>query len=128
MKDSINMLPALTGEPERPLRDELFCVAYRSSHLSIRKGKWMYIPKRSDGGFGGSKPGQHAWGGAAVTNLVNTPNSDIENGKIKKDAPPAQLYDIEADPHQTQNLYREYPEVVEKLHARLMEVKATIRK
>jgi arylsulfatase A len=42
-------------------------------------------------------------------------NSDIVNGKIRSSAPPAQLYDLENDPSQTQNLYQQYPEVVEKL-------------
>jgi hypothetical protein len=31
-------------------------------------------------------------------------NSDIENGKIKKDAPPAQLYDLERDLKEMTNL------------------------
>ena len=72
----------------------------------------MYIPARSDGGFTGSKPSDHAWGGAAVTTLVNTLNSDIEDGKIKPGAPPAQLYDLETDRNQTTNLYSRFPEVV----------------
>ncbi len=118
-KDSISMLPALTGNPERPLRSEMVVTPRKASHMALRKGKWMYIPAKSDGGFTGSKPGQHAWGGAAVAKLVHTPNSDIENGKIKKDAPPAQLYDLEADPNQTQNLYTQYPEVVQAMAAEL---------
>ncbi|GAA5507411.1 arylsulfatase [Novipirellula caenicola] len=114
-KDSINMLPAILGNPDQPLRSELILAPYKASHLSLRKGKWMYIPARSDGGFTGSKPHQHAWGGAAVAKLVHTPNSDIENGKIKKDAPAAQLYDLEADVNQTKNLYRESPEIVQQM-------------
>ncbi|EMI18674.1 arylsulfatase A [Rhodopirellula maiorica SM1] len=114
-KDSINLLPAFLGNPDQPLRIELVLAPHKASHLSLRKGKWMYIPARSDGGFTGSKPNQHAWGGAAVAKLVNTPNSDIENGKIKKGAPPAQLYDLEADVNQTKNLYREYPEIVQQM-------------
>ena len=97
----------------------MVCLPKKPPTCAVRKGKWMYIPARSDGGFTGSKPGQHAWGGAAVTTLVNTPNSDIENGRIKKDAPPAQLYDLEADVNQTQNLYSEYPEVVKEMSALL---------
>ena len=46
-------------------------------------------------------------------------NSDIENGKIKEDALPAQLYDLEADVNQTKNLYNQYPEVVQELEALL---------
>ena len=79
----------------------------------------MYIPAKSDGGFTGSKPDDHAWGGAAVTKLVNTPNSDIVDGKIKPDAPPAQLYDLEADVNQTTNLYSRFPEVVSEMRTLL---------
>ena len=79
----------------------------------------MYIPTKGSGGFKGSKPNQHAWGGPAAVALVGGVNSDIENGKIKKDAPPAQLYDLENDLKQTTNLYREYPEVVKEMAALL---------
>ena len=118
-KDSINMLPALTGNPDQSLRTEMVMTPNKRSHMAVRRGKWMYIPAKSDGGFTGSRPDQHAWGGAAVTTLVNTPNSDIEDGKIKNDAPPAQLYDLEADVNQTRNLYNEYPEVVKEMEATL---------
>ncbi len=118
-KDSINMLPALTGEPDEPLRTEMFVTPHKATHMALRRGKWMYIPAKSDGGFRGSKPGEHAWGGAAVTKLVNTPNSDIENGVIKKDAPPAQLYDLESDRNQTKNVYHDYPGVVREMAAAL---------
>ena len=118
-RDSINMLPVLTGNPDKALRTELVACPNSKAHLSLRKGKWMYIPAQSDGGFTGSKPGDHALGGAAVTLLVGTPNSDIEDGKIKPDAPPAQLYDLEADRNQTTNLYNRFPEVVSEMQAAL---------
>jgi hypothetical protein len=54
---------------------------------------------------------------------VNTPNSDIENGEIKSDAPPAQLYDLEADVNQTKNLYNQYPEVVKQMSEALLAYK-----
>ncbi len=114
-KDSINMLPAFTGDPEKALRTEMFMTPNKQTHMSLRRGKWMYIPAKSDGGFRGSQPGQHAWGGAAVTALVGTPNSDIENGKLKAGAAPAQLYDLEADVNQTKNLYYDHPDVVKEL-------------
>lgn len=118
-KDSINVLPALLGDPKENIRKDLLLAAHKQTHLSLRKGKWMYIPARSSGGFTGSKPNQHAWGGPAATAFVGSVNSDIENKRIKKDAPPAQLYDLEADVNQTKNLYNEYPEVVQEMEALL---------
>jgi len=47
--------------------------------------------------------------------LTQHVNSDIKNGKLKPNAPPAQLYDLEADLHQTQNLYREHPEIAREM-------------
>ncbi len=117
--DSINVLPALLENPEEPIRDELILAPHRPTHLALRKGKWMYIPAKGSGGFRGSKPSDHAWGGPAAVALVGGVNSDMEDGKFKEDAPPAQLYDLEADVNQTRNLYGEYPEVVREMEARL---------
>lgn len=130
-KDSINVLPALTGEPDAALRDELVLAAHSQQHFSLRNEKWMYIPAKGSGGFGGSKPHQHAWGGPAAVALVGGVNSDIENGSFKKGSPPAQLYDLEADVNQTKNVIREHPEVAEELRKRLTTyrpIKAQVRK
>ncbi len=69
--------------------------------------------------FTGSKPSDHAWGGAPTAAFAGSVNSNIADAKIKKDAPPAQLYDLENDVNQTKNLYREYPEVVKEMQALL---------
>ncbi|MGD7651877.1 MAG: sulfatase family protein [Verrucomicrobiales bacterium] len=106
MEDSINQLPALTGAPAEPLRTEMIVTPNKPSHMALRKGKWMYIPAKGDGGFAGN---------VAATKLVNTPNSDIKNGKIRKDAPRAQLYDLEADVNQTTNVLEQYPEVAQRM-------------
>ena len=118
-KDSVNMLPALLGNPPNQIRSELVLAPFKSPNLSLRQGKWMYIGARGSGGFSGGKEGQHAWGGAPAVAFAKSENSDIEDGKIKKDAPPAQLYDLENDVQQTRNLYREYPDVVKQMEARL---------
>ncbi|MGE9269828.1 MAG: sulfatase family protein [Verrucomicrobiales bacterium] len=118
LADSLNVLPALVANPKNPLRESLVLVPRSASHVSIRKGKWMYIPARGAGGFRG-KPGTHGAGGAAAVSFIGSENSDIENGVVKKGAPPAQLYDLEADLGQTDNLYHEYPEVVAELEALL---------
>lgn len=118
-KDSVNILPTMVGDPEEPVREDLLLAPHKKANLGIRKGKWMYIGAKGSGGFGGGKPGAHAWGGPPATALVGSVNSDIENGRFKKNAPPAQLYDLDFDPNQTKNLYREYPEVVKEMEALL---------
>ena len=61
----------------------------------------------------------HTFAGPAAASFVGNQNSDFADGKIRDDAPPAQLYDLEADVNQTKNLYNEYPEVVQEMKARL---------
>lgn len=115
--DSINMLPALVEDPEKPIRDHLILAPHKGTHLSVRKGKWMYIPRQGSGGFGGRKLGDHTFAGPAAASFVGSVNSDIDNGKIKKDAPKAQLYDLQTDRNQTKNVHDEYPDVVKELSA-----------
>lgn len=126
-KNSVNVLPAFLGE-QGNAREELLLAPRRPENLSLRQGKWMYIPAKGSGGFGGSKPEHHAWGGAAGVAFVGGTNSDMENGKLKQDAPPAQLYDLEADPNQSLNVYTENPEVVAKMDGRLTELKEKLAK
>jgi arylsulfatase A len=121
--DSVNMLPAFVREPEEQIRDHLILAPNKGTHLSVRKGKWMYIPAQGSGGFGGRTPNSHTFAGPAAATFVGSVNSDIEDGKIKKDSPSAQLYDLEADVNETKNVYREHPEVVKELSALLAEYK-----
>ena len=118
-KDSINMLPALVGDPVEPLRRELVLAPRQSKNLAVRRGKWVYIGARGSGGFNGGRPKDHAWGGPRAVEFAGGTNSDIENGRIKKDAPNAQLYNLESDPNQTKNFHDEYPDVVKEMDALL---------
>ncbi|MEM8953295.1 MAG: PVC-type heme-binding CxxCH protein [Verrucomicrobiota bacterium] len=118
-KDSVNVLPALIGDPDKPIRDHLLLAASKPTHLAIRQGKWIYISAQGSGGFTAAKRGAHAFGGPAAITYAGYQNSDIENEKIKPEAPLAQLYDLEQDLKQTQNLYREFPEKVKELSALL---------
>ena len=124
-QDSIDILPALTENPTEPLRDHLVISPFKPSHLSIRKGKWMYIGAQAGGGFTAAKRGAHAFGGPAAITFAGYENSDIEDGKVKAEAPPAQLYDLDKDPRQTTNLYTEFPEVVAEMKALLANYPAT---
>jgi len=50
-KDSVNILPALTGEPAEPIREHVVVAPHKSKNLGIRKGNWMYIGAQGGGGF-----------------------------------------------------------------------------
>jgi len=117
--DSVNQLETLTGSPQKPPREFLIISPNNPSHLLVRQGKWVYIPAQNEGGFQQKNVGDHCFGGAAVLRFTGQVNSDIVNGKILSDAPPAQLYDLQKDLCQTRNLYEEHSEVVARLDALL---------
>jgi arylsulfatase A-like enzyme len=114
-KDSVNVFPALIGDPAEQIRDHVVLAPFKSRNLGIRKGKWMYIGAQGGGGFTAAKRGAHAFGGPAAVTFTRRKNSDIENGRIKSDAPPAQLYDLEKDVSQTTNVYSKHPAIVKEL-------------
>lgn len=120
-QDSKNLLPAILGKTNQPIRDQMIIAANSPSHLSIRKGPWMYIPAQGGGGFWSDEVGAHPFGGPAAIKFAGQENSDIVDGKIKADAPPAQLYNLEKDPTQDHNVYNEHPEIVEELKKLLKE-------
>jgi arylsulfatase A-like enzyme len=125
--DSVDILPALVGAPETPVRDHLVLAPQRKSNLALREGRWVYIPAQGGGGFQGNKPGDHALGGPAALKFTGEINSDIEDGRVTPDAPPEQLYDLATDPSQTRNVIRQHPEVAKRLKARLAEVQSQPR-
>ena len=117
--DSVDQLESLTGNPKSMIRDHLIISPNWPSHLVVRKGNWVYIDAQDEGGFRGTKMGEHTLGGAAALKLTGYVNSDVEEGRIRKDAPPAQLYNLSSDLNQTTNVYRENPEIVEDLQGLL---------
>ncbi len=121
--DSYNLLPALTGNPSESIRESLIIAPNDLDKMALRKGKWMFISGRGGGGFQAEHVGMHDLGGAAATPFTNQQNSEIEDGKIKADAAPAQLYDLEDDLSQKNNLYYEFPEIVEMMKKELQEIR-----
>ncbi len=117
--DSVDQLEALTGNPESMIRDHLIISPNWPSHLVVRKGDWVYIDAQNEGGFSGTEVGDMHLGGAAALKFTAQENSDVGEGKIRKDAPPAQLYNLSNDLSQTKNVYRENPEVVKELQGLL---------
>jgi len=115
--DSFNILPALTGSPEKPIRDHIVLDPLDEEKLGFRKDSWVYLGWRGGGGFAASSG--RKLGGPAALEFTGQKHSDIENGDFKPEAPSEQLYDLDADPSQSVNVIREHPEVAERLVAEL---------
>jgi arylsulfatase A len=93
-EDSYNILPAMLGEKyDKPIRE---ATVFTAGLMSIRQGKWKLIQGLGSGGF--SKP---------------------RRVKPKKGEPKGQLYDMKTDPGETTNVYKDHPEIVERLTALL---------
>ena len=114
-EDSLNQLETIIGTPEKPVRDTLVICPNSPYHLSIRKGDWVYIPNRGEGGFQSQKIGDHNVGGPVSVKYTGKTNSDIINGKYRKDAPYEQLYNLKTDLAQTSNVVKENPEIAQSL-------------
>ncbi|MBN1908891.1 MAG: sulfatase-like hydrolase/transferase [Pirellulales bacterium] len=125
--DSYNILPALTGSPKNQIRDHLIQCPSEPPSLALRRGRWLYLDAQGNRGWTGGKPGSHIFGGPAAMLFTGQTNSDIANGRIKPDAPPAQLYDLKADPRQRKNVYREHPDVVKRMDAFLNQCRKNTR-
>jgi arylsulfatase A len=121
--DSYNILPAILGNPEKPIREHLIANSSELENMALREANWVYISDQGGGGFGPKEEGKSAFGGPEALHFSNQENSDIENGEIRKEAPPAQLYNLENDISQRKNLYNEKPKKVKSMKNKLQEIK-----
>jgi arylsulfatase A-like enzyme len=111
-EDSFNMLPALLGWDNGPVRPYLLQQAFGGPrYLSIRRGRWKYLDHTGSGG----NSYEH--------------DRDLKPFLLPDTAPgaPGQLYNLETDPGETENLYFEYPEIVSELKLLLDQSKASGR-
>ncbi len=120
--DSFNILPALLDEPgHKPPRTTL---VMGWPGWALRHGKWLYIPHQGSGGVttDPNNPPGEGWMNFAETGHKN---SDYDgDGKLREDAPPGQLYNLEKDPAESTNLYRKHPRLVRRMDALLEKIKA----
>ncbi len=79
LPDSYNLLPALLGEANAPLRDHLIVMS-GMGHLTVRSGDWKYMPdlKYADGWQAGAKAKTNARARPALYNLAKDPG-ELEN-------------------------------------------------
>jgi arylsulfatase A-like enzyme len=90
-EDSISFLPALSDKPIVSTRAGIIHHSI-GGFFAYRQGKWKLCLSKGSGGW----------------------TSPTEK-QVRAGSPVAQLYDMEADPGETENLYASHPEVVERL-------------
>jgi len=100
-EDSVSFLPALRGKPIDSTRNGVIHHSI-GGYFAYRQGPWKLLLARGSGGWTAPK----------------------EEAAIEAGAPVAQLYDMEKDPGETNNLYESRPEVVERL-LKLLEADVT---
>ncbi len=110
-EDSYNILPALLGHKiEQPLR-EATVLHSGNGKFAIRQADWVLIDAPSGDCNGGrNRPGEPAW-------------FKQERGYTNNELP-GELYNLQDDLAQRQNLYGENPKVVRRLKALLEKYKA----
>ena len=111
-EDSFNMLPALLSKDSGPIRPYLLQQAFGGPrYLAIRRGNWKYLDHTGSGG----------------NRYENNPG--LKPFILPDTAPgaPGQLYNLEADPGETRNLYFDQPQIVKELKTWLDQTKASGR-
>lgn len=119
--DSLNILPLLTSENAVDIRDKMVIAAPTNKKTFLRMGKWLYIPEPVRIHRLNYRVQKSDLKNEAVAAANRFKHSDIENGKLKSSAPSVQLYDLDADLSQTNNLAKTNPEVVKQMQAVLRE-------
>ncbi len=94
-EDSYNILPLLLDTNEDKIIREATVHHSIEGDFTIRQGKWKLLLSPSSGGWSYPQPGR--------------------DDDVIKTLPRVQLYDMDANPGETQNLEEAYPEIVKQL-------------
>ena len=117
--DSFNILPEFLGTTKRPVRDHLLVAGFQKTHLALRTRRFLYIPAQGGGGFGN--------GLTAISKTGETTSDITGDGKIKRDAPKAQVFNLTSEGSQRENIIRKSAKVTNDLKARLAKLRASER-
>ena len=112
-EDSVNMLPAFIGSNEGKSIRKYTLHQTISLALAIRRGPWKYLDHRGSGGNNYDRAGR--WG----MKKYIVPEKEPEA--------PGQLYNLDTDPGETNNLYFKRSEIVKELKNKLEEFKKSGR-
>ena len=112
-EDSVNMLPALIGSDEGKSIRKYTLHQTISLALAIRRGPWKYLDHKGSGGNNYDRAGR--WG----MKKYIVPEKEPEA--------PGQLYNLDTDPGETNNLYFKRSEIVKELKNKLEEFKKSGR-
>jgi arylsulfatase A-like enzyme len=123
--DSFNMLDAFTGNPAHPIRNHLVITPRIEKNMALRVGEWMYIGARGGGGFFGNSRGGHILGGPAALAFTGEKNSDISDGDFIPNAPDEQLYHLDHDLSQSENVSGQHPDITFLMKELLNTIKQT---
>ena len=108
-EDSFDLSPALFGKGcGKTIREYTLHQTIRLD-LAIRHGKWKYLDHKGSGGNNYARDGK--WGMKPFALAEKAPDA------------PGQLYDLENDPGETDNLYFMESDIVRQLKAKLEEFK-----
>ena len=112
-EDSVNMLPALLSEDQGKQIRKYTLHQTISLALAIRRGPWKYLDHKGSGGNNYTRAGR--WG--------------MKKYIVPEKAPqaPGQLYNLNSDPGETENLYYKNPEIVKELKEKLEQFKESGR-
>ena len=117
--DSFDLLPEFLGTADKPVRNHLLVMGHMKTHLALRTRRFLYIPAQGGGGFGN--------GLTFIARTGETTSDITPAGKIKPDAPKAQVFNLTPEGSQTENIILKNPKVTADLKARLAELRRSPR-